>query len=550
MARLLIVACLLLATVGVIAQPGSAESQEQWWDDAVCYEIFVRSFQDSDGDGIGDLAGLISRLDYLNDGEPGGSDLGVTCIWLMPVFPSPSYHGYDVTDYYDVDPDYGTLEEMDALIAAAADRGVRVLLDVPINHTSNEHPWFLAAADRDPSFRDWYSWSDDKPAWGGPSGERVWHQSPADESWYYGFFGEHMPDLNLANPDVTAEIERISAFWLDRGVAGFRIDAAKHLIEEEQNQENTPSTHAWLEQYRQFLDESYPDAFLIGEIFGAGAFVLAPYYDPEQLHAYFQFDIAYQILTAAGGGGAGGIRSVVRDALEGSPGQEWGTFLTNHDQNRVMVELDGDLAEAKLAAIALLTLPGLPFIYYGEEIGMWGSKPDEQIRSPMQWSRDPATGFTAGTPWQPFQADAGWVTVENQSGDPYSLLSLYQRLIDLHTSRPSIAHGSFVAATGTTSNLLAYLRVAGDEVTLVILNFGRDAVELEPLTFGTDDLASGTYGVDTLLGGLPVADVNVVDGVIQFGAGSRVTLAAQSALVLDVSVLGLDASPVASPSAP
>src|SRR5215217_2948418 len=372
------------------------------WDDAVCYEVFVRSFYDSDGDGIGNLNGLSARLDYLNDGDPAtDDDLGVTCLWLMPIFASPSYHGYDVGDYEAIEPDYGTMDDFARFLALAHRRGLRVILDLPLNHTSNQHPWFQEAF-RDPSspHRDWYIWSAVDPGYPGPAGQTVWHKSPVRDEYYYGLFGEGLPDLNYRNPAVTEMVRTISRFWLSKGVDGFRLDAIKHMIEDGKTQENTPETHAWLRDYRTFLDAEFPEALTIGEIFNAGASVLEPYYDPEQLHSYFQFEIAGQLLNAAHSGDGGSLVYTIEDALAKQPSQPFATFLTNHDQTRTMTVLAGDVAEAKLAATALLTLPGLPFIYYGEEIGMRGEKPDERLRTPMQWTAGAAGGFTTGQPWQ------------------------------------------------------------------------------------------------------------------------------------------------------
>lgn len=549
--RIIVVIAVLAGTHPVSAmQRSAAEESSPWWKNAVCYEIFVRSFQDSDGDGIGDLNGITERLDYLNDGQPGGSDLGVTCLWLMPIFPSPTYHGYDVTDYYDVNPDYGTLADLDFLIQEAAERNISILLDLPINHSSSQHPWFRNALDPESPYRDWYIWSDTNPGYAGPWGQNVWHDSPAEDgTFYYGLFTGDMPDLNLSNAAVTMEIESIAGFWLDRGIRGFRIDAAKHLIEEGQIQENAPATHQWLAGFNAWLDQEYPGIFVIGEIFNAGAFMLDSYYEPEQLDAYFQFEIAAQIVIAVDSGSAGGLRSIVQDAIAKNPAQEWGTFLTNHDQPRSMVEFDGDLAKAELAAVALLTLPGLPFVYYGEEIGMWGTKPDEQIRSPMQWSRLPDSGFSTGTPWRPFEHDAAWVNVENQQGDPRSLLTLYRHLIDLRTTRTSLAVGEVAFAQGGDQRLLAYVRFTDQETTLVILNVGKDSMSLTELAFAEDVLEPGIWLADTLLGGQPVPDLLVgEDGVLSVAANESLSIPAQSALVLELTPVSSRATPVAAAS--
>ncbi|MCC6791092.1 MAG: alpha-amylase, partial [Thermomicrobiales bacterium] len=447
----------------------------RWWDDAVCYEIFVRSFVDSDGDGIGDFNGLTSRLNYLNDGDPETSrDLGVTCIWLMPVFASTSYHGYDVEDYYAVESDYGTDDDFAHLLEEAHRRGIRVVLDLVINHTSVEHPWFQSAlADPTSPYRDWYIFEAIDPGYVGPWGAEAWHRSPVRDEYYYGVFWEGMPDLNYRNPEVTAEVERISSYWLDRGVDGFRLDAIKHLIENGEVQEDTPETHDWLRGYRAFLDRAYPEVLTIGEIFDAGAFALEAYY-PDQLHAYFQFEMAGQFLIAAQQGESGSLIYVMKDAIKKEPGQPWATFLTNHDQNRAMSQLNGDVAQAKLAASAMLTMPGLPFIYYGEEIGMTGAKPDPLIRTPMQWRAGSSGGFTTGTPWQPVTSLDPAATVYGQEGDPDSLLRHYRALVQLHAAHPALGHGYFIERDPTDSAVLAFLRGATDETVLVLIKFGDE----------------------------------------------------------------------------
>ena len=505
---------ILLLAMGLASGPAVVASRHQplppppiepattvnWSDDAVCYEVFVRSFADSDGDGIGDLRGLTERLDYVNDGDPASeTDLGATCIWLMPIMEAASYHGYDVTDYYAIERDYGTLDDFRDFMAAAHARGIHVILDLVLNHTSSEHPWFQEAL-RDPAspYRDWYIFEAEDPGYPGPWGAEAWHRSPAADEFYYGVFWEGMPDLNYRNPAVTDEAERISDFWLNEmGADGFRLDAIKHLIEDGRVQENTPATHDWLRQYRAWLDQHAPEAVTIGEIFGASSFLLDEYY-PDQLHLYFQFEVGQQILAAANYGSAGGLATITAEAMATLPGQRWAPFLTNHDQERTMTTLGGDRQEARLAATALLTMPGLPFIYYGEEIGMTGTKPDERLRTPMQWEPGPGAGFTPGTPWEPAQGDASTVTVAGQDDDPSSLLNHYRRLIHLHTSHPALAHGSFVPLATDVGSAVAYLREADGETILVVLNAGTSAVESITLIVG-DALPAGDVRLTPLL---------------------------------------------------
>jgi pullulanase/glycogen debranching enzyme len=245
--------------------PAAVQPEDPWWNDAVFYEVFVRSFQDSDGDGVGDINGLIERLDYLNDGDPETSDdLGVTGIWLMPIMESPSYHGYDVVDYTMIDEEYGTEEDFRRLIEEANARGIKVIVDLVMNHTGRDHPWFQESLDPDSAYRDWYVWADENPGFRGPQGQRVWHA--AGDDYYYGLFWDGMPDLNYENPDVTAEMYEITRYWLeDMGVDGFRLDAIKHMIEDGANQQNTPATHAWLAEFYTFYKGVNPDAFSVGE---------------------------------------------------------------------------------------------------------------------------------------------------------------------------------------------------------------------------------------------------------------------------------------------
>jgi len=487
-----------------------------WWDSAVCYEVFVRSFFDSDGDGIGDLNGLTEKLDYINDGDPATQgDLGATCIWLMPIAEATSYHGYDTTDYYTVERDYGTNDDFKRFVAEAQQRGISVILDLVLNHTSVDHPWFQEAL-RDPAspFRDYYLWSPTDPGYRGPWGDVAWHRSPAADEYYYGIFWSGMPDLNYRNPAVTAEAQAISAFWLNEmGADGFRLDAIKHLIEDGQVQENTPETMAWLRGYRAFLAREAPGSFTVGEIFDATPAILAPYY-PDQLDSYFIFDLSDRIISAASTGNARPFVSAAARVNSQLPFQRYAPFLTNHDQDRVMGLLGGDPERAKLAAVALLTMPGLPFIYYGEEIGTTGVKPDEQLRTPMQWSAEANGGFSAARPWQPLQPNYAEVSVAAQDGDPDSLLTTYRRLIHLHTAEPALAQGDLTVLESSDRSVAAYLRQFAGEAVLVLINFGRDAAAGVTLD-AASGLAPGSYRLELLFGQGEAAELVVgADGAI------------------------------------
>lgn len=498
-----------------------------WWDSGVCYEVFVRSFYDSDGDGIGDLKGLVEKLDYINDGDPAtASDLGATCIWLMPIAEASSYHGYDTVDYYTVDRDYGTNEDFKALVAEAERRGIAVIIDLVLNHVSREHPWFLDAANNPSSpYRDWFIWAPTSPGYNGPWGEPVWHRSPSGSGYYYGIFTAGMPDLNYRNPEVTAEAQRIARFWLEEmGVDGFRLDAIKHVIENGAEQENTRETYAWLREYQADLRAIKPDVFTIGEIFGGRPGVLDGYY-PDQLDTYFEFAIGAGIMNAANAHDARDLMRPAVAAYQGLPFQRYAPFLSNHDLERAMTTMGGDQGRARIAAIALLTMPGLPFIYYGEEIGMTGAKPDERLRTPMQWSGDPGGGFSSGTPWESLQSNAGAVHVAAQSDDPGSLLSLYRALIRLHTTTPALATGSFSPLESPEHPVVAaYVRRAGDDAVLVVINVGTDAVDGAVLMAAATDLEPGTYRMETLLGDAPAAELVV-------GAGGAIARTAPIALL-------------------
>jgi alpha-amylase len=493
-----------------------AETPAGWWNDAVFYEVFVRSFQDSDGDGIGDLQGLIDRLDYLNDGDPTTTDdLGVTGLWLMPVAQSPSYHGYDTTDYTAVEEDYGSNEDFRRLIEEAHRRGIKVVVDLVLNHTSTEHPWFVdSASGPDAAKRDWYIWSpsDDgsRAPWSG--GGPVWHQRGDD--YYFAMFWEGMPDLNYRNPEVTAEMQEVARFWLEEmGVDGFRLDAVRHLVEEGTRYSGAPATHQWLAGFDDFLDTVNPEALTVGEVWDTTA-QAAPYVQGDEVDLVFEFDLAEIIVRSVQQGKPVRSSQQLASLLAAYPEGQVATFLSNHDQPRVATTLFKDPEGNKMAGLTLLTLPGVPFIYYGEEIGMTGNKPDELIRTPMQWSDAANAGFTSGQPWQPLNADFGQLNVAGQEADPASQLSFYRQLIHLRNDHPALLRGSFLPVESSCDSTLAFLRQtpAGDvdapagQTVLVVLNFARKG-EQEGCTFSYrgGSLAAGTYPMRDLLNGSAAA---------------------------------------------
>ena len=485
--------------------PGAtAAGPAPWWRDRIFYEVFVRSFADSDGDGIGDLRGLTNRLDYLNDGDPATtSDLGVTAIWLMPVTESPSYHGYDVTDYERVEPGYGTADDFKALMEAAHARGIEVIVDLVLNHTSIEHPWFQDARTPGSEHDDWYVWSTTGVPFAGPGGQRVWHKD--GDRWYYAYFWEGMPDLNLANPDVTSTLDGVARFWLDEmGVDGFRLDAARHLIEDGKKTENTPATFAWLEGFRSRVKADRPDALVLGEVYDATS-MSSSYVREGALDLTFDFGLAGATISSIRSGDGASLGAAQQELAEAYPADGAATFLTNHDQNRVANQLDSDPAAEKLAASILLTGQGVPFVYYGEEIGMTGHKPDEQIRTPMRWDPTGGAGFSSATPWEPLNDDPVERNVATESADPDSVLSAYRSLIRLRADHPALAHGDWTPVTSTASSVVAALRQADGETVLVVSNLGETPVTDLELRLASGPLC-GSPAAKTLLG---PADVRV-----------------------------------------
>lgn len=462
-----------------------------WWNDRVFYEVFVRSFYDSDDDGIGDINGLIERLDYLNDGDPTTTDdLGVGGIWLMPINVSPSYHGYDVVDYFDIDPDYGTMADLRRLLEEARKRDMKVIIDLVLNHTSTQHPWFQDAnLSSDGEFRDFYIFEEQAPGFKSPWGSQVWHRG--NDGFYYGIFWEGMPDLDYTNEQVTAEMHEVIRFWLeDIGVDGFRLDAIKHLIEDGSIQENTAATHAWFEEFHDFYKEINPEAFTVGEVWSTTNEVVK--YIEDEVDIAFEFDNAEAIVQSALRESPLFIKSSHTEITRAYPPNQFATFITNHDHARVMSELRGNVGRAKTAASLLLTGPGVPFVYYGEEVGQSGRKPDENIRTPMQWSDETNAGFTTATrAWRSPQRDFDEVNVAAQTADPASLLSHYRRLIHAHNANPALQHGTWEAFNATIPNVYTFLRRTADQTLLIMINMGDSPIENYALCVGEGPFSEG-----------------------------------------------------------
>jgi alpha-amylase len=475
----------------------AAEPQWQldWARRAVFYEIFVRSFADSNGDGIGDLPGLTAKLDYLNDGDPGTtSDLGIDGIWLMPIFASPSYHGYDVTDYERIDPEYGTGDDFQRLLAEAHRRGIRVIVDLVINHTSSQHPWFGdSASSPTATKRNWYVWRADDPGWTQPWGgdNPTWHEK--NGSYYYAILWGGMPDLNFRTPAVRSEVERLAQEWLARGVDGFRLDAARHIVADGpgQLQNDTPETHAFWKEFSQSVRASHPGALLVGEAWAPTA-TIATYYGStatvrggDELPMCFDFPLAGAIVNGVREGEAAPIEAALEATAKDFPsGVLDATFLTNHDMIRLATQLDNDQGALKSAAAVLLTLPGTPFLYYGEEVGLENGarqRDDRFKRTPMPWDDTSGGGFTAGTPWFPFAPGRDGANVAAELDDPSSLLSRYRTLIRLRKVTPVLAEGGLrpLSAAGP---VLAFLRTGGADGALVVHNLGATVITAGPFS--------------------------------------------------------------------
>jgi alpha-amylase len=491
----------LLVLSGLTLAQSAPRKTAEWTKGATCYEIFVRSFKDSNGDGIGDIPGLISKLDYINDGDPKTqNDLGARCVWLMPIAESPSYHGYDASDYYTVERDYGTNADFKQLMAEAHKRGIKVLVDMVLNHSSNEHPFFRAALmDTASPYRAMYRFSTTDSASKGPWGQLAWHKNPYGNEYYYGVFWAGMPDLNYENAITREEAKKVATFWLkEMNVDGFRLDAVPYLVEEGKVLAGSPGTHRVLAEYAAHVRSINPESYTVGEVWDSVGAML-PYY-PDQLDSYFAFELSDAILNAVRTADAKKIYPGYQRLLRTVSGERFSPFLRNHDESRARTELGGSMAKQKVASFLLLTLPGLPFVYYGEEIGMIASKPDERLRTPMQWTSEPGAGFTTGKPWEQLQDDSATTTVAAQDRDPKSLLNLHRKLIHLRADNPAIGHGALIPLETSDSSVAAFLRQDGDRTVLVVANLSEHARHRVALATLDMVLPRGTYYPRNLLG--------------------------------------------------
>jgi alpha-glucosidase len=522
-----------------------------WWQHAVFYEVYPRSFADSNGDGVGDLNGITSKLDYLHN-------LGVDAIWITPCFPSPQVDfGYDVSDYEAIDPMYGTLADFDRLVAEAKKRNIKIILDFVVNHTSDQHPWFIdSKSSRTAAHRDWYIWRDgkgpDQPPnnWYSTFGTAAWKFDPTTNQYYYHYFYPEQPDLNWRNSAVEKAMFDTTRFWYQRGVVGFRLDAVDTLFEDvhltdnpllsgtdkfgrpkmnEKFNKKQPEMHTALKGLRKVADEYH--AVLVGETWTSDVKELKDYYGDHNDELQMPMDL---ILT-----GLPLSAPVLRDHIAATDSSGyWPTYvITNHDIVRSYTRLgDGSHNDdiAKLMAGFYLTLRGTAIMYYGEELGMKNSDPvrKEDVqdpigrlgwplekgrdgeRTPMQWTPGPNAGFsTAAKTWLPVSDSAKTHNVETESTDPNSVLSFYKKLLNLRKNDADLREGSYLALNTTDPNVMSYLRQYQDSAVLVVLNM---CATKQTLTF---DLAKQGFS------GAQAATLAQNGAEVPTGAFKSVTLA-------------------------
>ncbi|MBN2147238.1 MAG: DUF3459 domain-containing protein [Anaerolineales bacterium] len=493
-----------------LADRTQAKDGYGWWNECVFYEIFVRSFYDSNGDGHGDLNGVTQKLDYLNDGDPATtSDLGITGIWLRPITACTTYHCYDVTNYYTLNPQYGTMADLSSLLDAAHARGIHVIIDLVLNHTSSQNPWFVQAADPASPFHDWYIWSDADPGYPGSWGQDVWF--PANGGYYYSTFTAGMPDLNYTNPAVTQEMYNIACFWLEEvGVDGFRLDAAKHIIEEGIIQANSAATHTWYEGFRPVYKAANPQALAVGEIWEQPD-ITAEYLQGDELDLAFDFYLAFAFIQAVSEGNASAANDQLRFAYTTQPAMRVAPFLTNFDLDRAMTQLGNDPAKVKAAASMMLTAPGVPFVYYGEEVGMQGEA-YEGVRTPMQWSASPYAGFSTITPWTALAS--GWESfnVANEIDDQTSILAHYRALIQARNQHSALRLGNLSLVSTGNDALYAIWRESEEEAVLVLVNLSGEAVSDYALALGASSLDEGSHTPLVIIGEGPCAPLAIDPG--------------------------------------
>lgn len=488
-----------------------------WWENAIFYEIWPRSFYDADGDGSGDFDGMTAKLDYLQD-------LGVNGIWLTPVFEAPSYHGYDFQDFYNVESDYGTMEDFEEFVAAAHEKDIKIILDLVINHISDGHEWFKKSAAREPGYEDYFIWRKEMPtSWGKAWSDdvddsaAVWHWNETRQEYYYGAFASTQPDVNLENPKVVEEMNKMATFWLEKGVDGFRLDAVRYAIEdvsEDWNDADQGDTQATIDYWAQFtahVESIKPDAMLVAEAWSDMPTIGKYYDDGKGMHSAFDFDFGYVVsgILNAGGKRTADFGTVdeskddnTREALwqnllsrkNNAPMSFFSPFLTNHDQNRIMHTLGEDWTKAKAAATLLMTTPGTLYLYYGEEIGLsqFTTGDDQYRRAIMQWEDTDSAGFNDtgafwldqgkwfpwvkehkpwwGPYWQSQRA-SGNASVDVQAANPDSLLNHYKRLIAVRKTSMALQFPREIRYYPVDNqNVWLVQSFNGDESRIVIVN--------------------------------------------------------------------------------
>jgi maltose alpha-D-glucosyltransferase/alpha-amylase len=505
-----------------------------WYKNAVFYEVNVRAFHDSDGDGHGDLRGLTQKLDYLQD-------LGVDCLWLMPIYPSPLQDdGYDIADFYGILNTYGTVDDFKELLVAAHARGMRVIADLVLNHTSDQHAWFRSArSSRDNPYRDYYVWSDSDQKYKDAriifvdTQKSNWTWEPATQQYYWHRFYDSQPDLNFDNPAVQQEMLNVVKFWLELGVDGFRADAVPYLIERDgTNCENLPETHVYLKRLRQFMDENYPGKILLCEA-NQWPEDVRPYFgDGDEFHMGFHFPVMPRVFMALRKEDKQPLEWIINRTPPIPSNCQWCVFLRNHDEltlemvteeerqwmwkeyapearmrlnlgirRRLAPLLDNDQRKIELANSLLFSLPGSPIIYYGDEIGMGDDiwLPDRNgVRTPMQWEDSPGAGFSRATQEQffapviqtsPYGVDK--VNVAAQRADPSSLWQAIHKMIVVRKTHPVFGWGDFAWAETGSPSVAAYWRRDQHESLLIVNNLSggdQKARITIPRTLGTTAL--------------------------------------------------------------
>lgn len=452
-------------------------SQVNWWNQTTAYEIFVRSFYDSNADGIGDFNGLTQKLDYLNDGNANtNADLGVGLLWLMPINSTPSDHGYDVTNYYAVNPKYGTLNEFKTLLTQAHNRGIKVVMDLVLNHTSDQHPWFVKSAANDPYYRNFYRWDAAPGNQTGPWGQQVWYSK--NGSNYYGLFWSGMPDLNYNYQPVKDSVFAIAKYWLKEiGIDGFRLDAAMYLFEEGSTLKNHPKTIAFWKEFNDSCESWKANSLLVGEVWDTPASIKLY---TGKLDMCFEFNLADANINAISSGNPYNSRVTLNNTKTSYQDNQFATFLTNHDQNRVFDVFNTNIEMNKAAASLYLTQPGVPFLYYGEEVAMRGSKPDQFIRRPMQWSNAGNAGFTTVNPWIALNSNYANFNVSVMKADPNSLWNHYQKLIKIRKQQSVLQIGTYQNIISTHNEVHTYQRsLSGDDILVMVntTNTNIDSVQ-------------------------------------------------------------------------